>query len=282
MLASFLRYVSIGILFGLLGQNAFANLLINPTRVDFHSDTRTVDVTLINTSSNTNTYRLEWVEKKVTETGGYENLTPAQVGSLPIASKMLRVSPRQVTLKPNERQTIKVAIRRPQGLAAGEYRSHLMFRALAPANDNGLNESNQAPSLKFNIVLNFAIPVVVTQGTPQYNLALNNASISYDPMQKLGEVNLSMSRSGTNSVIGNLNAYWTPTGGKETLIAKLGDYNAWPEAKNTTVKLGWIGTGFAKSDGKLRIVYEGTKSFRGKTFFDKTIEIKGGMIKTGI
>jgi hypothetical protein len=128
-------------------------------------------------------------------------------------------------------------------------------------------------------VLSFAIPVVVAHGPLQYNVAMNNASISYNPTNKEGSVNVSMSRSGTNSVIGNINAYWTPNGGAEVLIAKVADFNFWPEVNSMDVPLSWVGTEFAKSDGKLRIVYEGTKGFRGKVFFEKTINVMGSMIK---
>lgn len=266
-------------LLSITSHSVFANLLINPTRVDFLNDTRSTDVTLINTSQTTNTYRIEWAEKKVTENGQYQDVTSVQAESLHIASKMLRFSPRQVTLKPNERQTVKLVIRRPQGLADGEYRSHLLFRALAPADDK--NQPNiKGSSVAFNIVLSFAIPVVITQGAMKYDLTMNDAVISYNPQQKDGSVNVTISRSGTNSVMSNINAFWTPVGGKEALIAKTGDYNFWPEAKKVNVPLSWVGTEFAKSDGKLRIVCEGTKNFRGKTFCDKTIPVKGSAIKT--
>lgn len=278
MLLKLIKSISISVLLSLCAQGVSANLLINPTRVDFHSNTRTVDVTLINTSQTTNTYRIEWAEKKATA-DGYEDLSPSAAASLPIASPMLRYSPRQVTLKPNERQTIKLAIRRPQGLANGEYRSHLLFKALPPPPADK-NDGEVAPELKFNVVLSFAIPVVVVQGPMSYDVTLNDASISYNPNQKTGSVKVTMSRSGVNSTMGNINAYWTPNGGTEKLIAKTGDYNFWPEVSRTSVDLGWVGTEFAKTDGKLRIVYEGTKGFRGKTFFEKTITVTGGMIKT--
>lgn len=279
MPTKFLKIILSVILLSITSHSAFANLLINPTRVDFLNDTRTTDVTLINTSQTTNTYRIECAEKKVTENGQYQDVTAAQAESLSIASKMLRFSPRQVTLKPNERQTVKLAIRRPQGLADGEYRSHLLFKALAPAEDKNQQDA-KASSVSFNIVLSFAIPVVVTQGTAKYDITINDAVINYNPQQKDGSVNVAISRSGTNSVMSNINAFWTPTGGKEVLIAKTGDYNFWPEAKKVNVQLSWVGTEFAKTDGKLRIVCEGTKNFRGKTFCDKTITVKGSAIKT--
>ena len=279
MLKKSLHYLCASLILGLIAQSALANLLINPTRVEFSPSDRTTDVTLINTSKFTTTYRLGWVEKKAKVNGGYHDLTAAETASFPIASSMLRFSPKQVTLKAGERQTVKMAIRRPQSLASGEYRSHLQFKALPPKNgEEGLDPNASATAI--NMVVSFAIPVVIQQGVLDYQLTMNNAHISYNPTKKEGTVAVNISRTGKHSVMGNMSAYWTPNGGKERLIAKAGDYNLWPELGTTTVSLVWVGADFAVTDGKLRIVYEGSKSFRGKTFFEKTITVKGGMIKT--
>jgi P pilus assembly chaperone PapD len=279
MLKKLLKLVSTGVLLSLMAQIVCANLLINPTRVQFNPDDRTADITLINTSKVTTTYRMQWVEKKAKAGGGYYNLASAGADGFPSASNMLRLSPKQVTLKAGERQTIKLAIRRPQGLATGEYRSHLLFKALPPTTaEEGLNTDGVSTTI--NVVLSFSIPVVVQQGTLQYNLTMNDAEIHYDSAQKTGSVELSLSRTGLHSVIGNVSAYWTPAGGTERLIAKAGDFNAWPELSATSVSLIWVGADFAPSDGKLRIIYEGVKDFRGKVFFEKTLNVTRSMIKT--
>lgn len=257
---------------------ASANLLINPTRVHFGANDRTADVTLINTSQTTNTYRITWSEKKALEKGGYEDIKPPISESLPIASTMIRYSPRQVTLKPGERQIIKLAIRRPQNLAAGEYRSHLLFKALAPEKKD--TSAAEASRTIVNILLSFAIPVVIVQGPVNYQVDIQSASLAYNAAKNDGAVTVVLKRSGQNSVIGNITAYWTPTGGTEVEIGKLGDFNFWPELNRAEAKLGWVGTKIAPSDGKLRIVYEGAKEFRGTTFFDKTFDIKRSMITT--
>ena len=278
MLNKSLKTICALLVLGLATQGALANLLINPTRVEFRPSDRTADVTLINTSKFTTTYRLDWVEKKAKAGGSYTDHSAVEAASFPIASSMLRFSPKQVTLKAGERQTVKLAIRRPQNLATGEYRSHLLFKALPPKTpEEGLNP--EATATTVNLVVSFAIPIVIQQGTLDYKVTLNDAQISYNTMKIEGSVTVSMARTGAHSVIGHISAYWTPSGGSERLIAKAGDYNFWPELSTTTSTLTWVGSDFAVTDGKLRIVYEGTKNFRSKTFFDKTITVKGGMIK---
>lgn len=273
----FFRICSTVIIGFFIAQSAWANLLINPTRVQFNPSDRTTEVTLINTSQVITTYRLEWAEKKAKANGGYTDLDSVGAANFPIASKMLRFSPKQVTLKPNERQTIKLAIRRPQGLANGEYRSHLLFRALPPPKN--LVENTQTASTVVSVVLNFAIPVVIQQGPQNFSVNVDSARISYNPSKKDGSVEVNLSRSGIHSVIGHISAYWTPSGGKELLIAKLGDYNFWPELNNARATLNWVGTDFAPGDGKLRLVYEGAKDFRGKILFEKNLTITRSAIQ---
>ena len=49
------------------------------------------------------------------------------------AADMIVYAPRRVTLAPHEPQAIRIAARPPQGLPDGEYRVHLLFRAIPPA-----------------------------------------------------------------------------------------------------------------------------------------------------
>lgn len=277
MLSKVITKICAGVLSCLIAQSTLANLLINPTRVLIGNNDRSTEITLINTSQTTNTYRIEWAEKKAKDTGGYVDLTPEAASQFPVASKMIRYSPRQVMLKPGERQTVKLAIRRPPNLANGEYRSHIQFKALPPPKP--ANGGEQAQNMSISMLVSFAIPVVVVQGPVNYNLGFEDAQIYFNPAKNQGRVMVQMNRSGPNSVIGNISAYWTPNGGKEVMIAKLGEFNFWPELNHVNAELTWAGTEFAKTDGKLRIVYEGVKEFRGKVFFDKTLNVQGSAIK---
>ena len=75
MLNKSLKTICALLVLGLATQGALANLLINPTRVEFRPSDRTADVTLINTSKFTTTYRLDWVEKKA-KAGGFVRRQP--------------------------------------------------------------------------------------------------------------------------------------------------------------------------------------------------------------
>lgn len=260
----------------LLCTSVSANLLIYPTRVDFQGNDRVKEITLTNTSQQTNTYRLEWDEKRALPAGGYVDLTEEEAKHFPVSSTMLRFTPRQVTLAPGERQTVKLAIRRPKGLADGEYRSHLKFSALPPAQNQAAQDS---AIMQINMVMSFAVPIVIQQGNTDIHIKLSDAKISYQPAKNTGTVTLKIDRQGMHSIIGNMTAYWTPQGGHERVIARLGEYNLWADNGQTTVNMFWVGNEFPITDGELKIVYKGAKSFSGKTFMEEKISIRKSNIE---
>jgi fimbrial chaperone protein len=269
---------SAGLIFFLVSASVSANLLIYPVRVAFDETERDAEITLTNTSSKINTYRLEWQEKSAKMEGGYQDLSENEAKSMPIASSMLRFSPREVTLKPNERQLIKLRLRRPRDLAEGEYRSHLLFKAIPSVADKG---DETATRTQINIVMSFAIPVTIQQGKYDAQVSLQSAKIEYSKKDQSGKVTLGLSRQGQHSASGDISAFWTPTGGSEILLAKIADYNFWPELMEAEVSLISTDADFIPSDGRLRIKYEGVRDFKGISYLDKTIFIKQNEILLG-
>ncbi|GGD55556.1 fimbrial biogenesis chaperone [Lacimicrobium alkaliphilum] len=256
---------------------AQASLLIYPTRVTFDEKDRSQQVTLTNTSQTTNTYRLEWREKRALREGGYDDIAAEEAKDLPVSSNMIRFSPRQVTLKPGERQVVRLALRRPRNLEVGEYRSHLMFKALPP---NEEEKEESSPSLNIRMVISFAIPVVVREGALDASLQLKSAEIVYNPATESGTVHASIKRDGPHSLWGNLSAFWTPAGSDEqVLIAKLGEYSLWAELEQINAKLIWAEAPFVPSDGTLHIRYDGVRDFHGTTYIDEKIPLSKSDIK---
>ena len=249
--------------------DASANLLIYPVRVSFDDTERTAELSLTNTSQTTNTYRLSWRENIALPEGGYEEVKKEYASGLRLASPMLRFAPRQVTLKPGERQVIKLALRRPRDLAEGEYRSHLLFKALPSPREEGGNSAGT--SMKINMTVSFAVPVSVQQGSYDSTVKLEEASLAYYPNQNTGSVDVKLSRQGMHSSSGDISAFWKPDGGEERLIAKRADYNLWAELDEATTELVWAKNAFEPQNGQLRIVYEGVRDFNGMVYVDETV-----------
>ena len=261
----------------LLCNPADANLLISPTKTTFLEKDRTKEITLINDGVETQTYRISWVERRVIESGDVRALSAQELQTYPIASKYIRFSPRQVTLKPKERQTIKLVLRRPQAMPAGDYRSYLMLQALP--NEKQLPESTQDAGIQLNMLMSYALPVLVRQGEAQAEVTMGSASLSYNTAAKKGGVSVELSRSGRSSTVGNLVAYWTPVSGPERVIARINDLSLYPEVTKRNLNLAWVGAEFSPSNGTLRLAYEGIKEYKDRIFVERSFTFSSSQIK---
>lgn len=103
---------------------ALGDLVVAPTRVVLEGRDRSAEISLIHRGSAPATYRIGFVELDMDEHGGVRE-READSSS---AAALIRFSPRQVTLEPGQVQTVRLQVRKPAELAAGEYRSHLTFR----------------------------------------------------------------------------------------------------------------------------------------------------------
>lgn len=249
---------------------AEASLMIHPIRVQFEQADRFQEVTLINQSQTTNSYRLEFMNTPSSTAVGPDNIK--------FVNSMLRVSPRQVTLRPGERQTVKLSIRRPAKLQNAEYRAQLRFQALPPPAPLKAEDS-AATGVTLQFRASFVIPVVIVQGKPNINISLEKAAILYNQATPAdSKVLVTLANKGTYSGHGDIRAYWKPNGGKESELGLSAGFNSWPGLGNVEVQLGWLGTNFAMSDGVLRVVYDGARGYQGIKFAERQFSIQRGQI----
>src|SRR5436190_16087037 len=107
------------------------DLLVAPTRLVLDGR-KGAEIILNNIGEEPATYRVSIEFRRMTEDGGLEDVaTPTAADQT--AADMIIYAPRRVTLAPREPQAIRIAARAPQGLPDGEYRVHLLFRAIPPA-----------------------------------------------------------------------------------------------------------------------------------------------------
>lgn len=116
----------------LLASHAFAGeLMVHPTRVVFDGNTRTAQIDVINSGTETMTYRISLIRRRMTDTGEFVPVESAHEQER-FADEMIRYSPRQVVIPPGGTQAVRLQLRKPANLEDGEYRSHLLFQALPP------------------------------------------------------------------------------------------------------------------------------------------------------
>jgi hypothetical protein len=182
---------------------------------------------------------------------------------------MFRISPKQVTLAPNQRQIVKIAARRPKGLADGEYRSHLKFTVLPEKADE---ETDDKEGIVLKVMLNYSIPVILRQGEINTEVNIENAKIIKSLVKERTkyEVEVTMSRSGISSSYGAIHAFWKPNGsGEEIKLGILNSVNFYTDLNQATFKLVWQKSEIPPVNGRLRVTYEGSKEFQGVTLAER-------------
>lgn len=167
MMAHF-RLTCIAVLFScvFITNVSEAILYIDPTRLVFDGRTRSATITFLNQNPDTTTYRLFWRDKRQDKEGNFVDMKEGE--SVPwSAREILRYSPRQVTLGPQESQIIRFALRKPKGLKEGEYRSHLVIAEQEPVKEDeaeGSPDDSGSIGLNIDIAYSYTIPIVVVHG----------------------------------------------------------------------------------------------------------------------
>jgi hypothetical protein len=117
---------------------------------------------------------------------------------------MIIYAPRKVTLAPNEPQSIRIVARPPQGLPDGEYRVHLLFRAIPPAAPVAKPAAAPAKGLSFKLipVYGVTIPVIVRLGNLDVQAGITNVHL--DKKDGKPVVALDLTRTGARSTFGEI------------------------------------------------------------------------------
>jgi fimbrial chaperone protein len=260
----------------LVAAEVRADLTITPKRVVFQQRDRSATVTLLNITDHPNTYRLSWEMMKATPDGKYKILpynsdTDKDPHSLP---NMVFFSPRQVTIGPHGYQTIRLSLRRPADLPFGEYRAHLLLTRLAQPSTapEKPNPDGKTLSMELDVNLSFSIPVIVRQGEDKaLKVSLSNPGLRLQGKGAVLDVNINR-EGGTFSAYGDINVYWQPPKGNETLIGSLNNVALYPEVKSRQVSV-QISPQQNISAGNIRVVYIGKLEAAGVTWAEATFPI---------
>jgi len=186
-------------------QAGVGDLLVAPTRIILDGR-RGTEIVLNNVGDAPATYRISVEFRRMTADGQLEDVsspTPQEQA----AADMIVYAPRRVTLAPHEPQSIRISARPPQGLPDGEYRVHLLFRAIPPATPV-VPASGEAPKgvhLQLIPIYGVTIPVIVRLGNLQATAAL--ADVELEKKDGKPMVGLELSRSGSRSTFGEVRVY---------------------------------------------------------------------------
>jgi P pilus assembly chaperone PapD len=178
------------------------DLLVAPTRIVLDGRKGT-EIILNNIGDEPATYRISVEFRRMTADGNLEDEaepTPQEKA----AADMIVYAPRRVTLPPHEPQSIRIAARPPQGLPDGEYRVHLLFRAVPPSTPVAGSPEDKDAGLRLQLipVYGVTIPVIVRLGNLQATAAISNVELEKNEGKPV--IALDLSRSGSRSTFGEV------------------------------------------------------------------------------
>jgi P pilus assembly chaperone PapD len=244
--------VAMGSFWGGSGSaQAAGDLLVAPTRVVLDGS-RGTEVILNNIGAETATYRISLELRRMTEEGKLADVTPEEANALETAAlEMIRYAPRRVTLPPNQPQAIRIGVRPPEGLADGEYRAHLLFRAIPDAAPVGDEQAGgEGFAVKIIPIYGVTIPVIIRQGRLSATAAIANARIEKTEHGQAFAVD--MSRTGNRSTYGELRVL--KPGVSEPLFVARG-VAVYPEINARTFSLPVPPELAAQMTGAIRVEY---------------------------
>jgi len=183
---------------------------------------RTAEIDLVNTGDKPATYRISLTQRRMTETGGIVAANVAEPGEL-FATGMVRVTPSQIILKPQEDQVVRLTLRLPADLAPGEYRSHLQFNGvpdrLGPADDGPAVTEGVGITLK--PIYGLSMPVIIRRGDLKAEVKLSDLKYTPPTGTQPASVSLVMNRTGTMSVYGDFVVTLQTADGKSQVVDRV-------------------------------------------------------------
>jgi P pilus assembly chaperone PapD len=212
---------------------AQGDLLVAPTRVILDGR-RGTEVVLNNIGNEEATYRITLELRRMNNHGRLDDVDPAQANDKEKAAlQVIRYAPRRVTLPPNQPQSIRIGMQPTDALADGEYRAHLLFRAIPKTAAAGAAE-DVGNDLKIQLIpiYGISIPVIVRKGNLEATAALSNVHIGKD--NEGPTLAFDLSRKGDKSVFGEIHV--SKPGASEPITVAKG-IAIYPEVESRSVSL---------------------------------------------
>src|SRR6478735_4434334 len=176
------------------------DLLVAPTRIVLDGR-RGTEIILNNIGEDVATYRISIELRRMTPDGRLIDV-PAANDREKAAQEMILYAPRRVTLPPNQPQAIRISARAPEGLADGEYRAHILFRAVPPPRPQVAPAKVDGVAFQLTPIYGVTIPVIVRLGNLEATAGLTNVRKVVE--EGKAAIALDISRKGDRSTFGEI------------------------------------------------------------------------------
>jgi hypothetical protein len=252
--------------------NAQGDLLITPKRVVFEGPKQKEEISLVNIGKDSATYSISFIQKNMREDGSFVTVVNPAENQM-FADPYLRIFPRKVTLAPGEAQVIMLQCRRKPEMKAGEYRSHLYFRAEKNNTPLGMtNDKDDTTQVSVNLIPVFgvSIPVIIRSGEVKVVSAISDLRLENDG--NAAKLNLALNRTGNISTFGDIKVEFVPDKGKSIVVGSLKGIGVYTSIARRNISLDLnINQGILLKNGKLRVLYTSQDGSRYEVFTESQI-----------
>lgn len=252
------------------------DLVVAPTRVVFEGRTRSAQLALANRGSDSATYRISVINMRMDENGQLTQIAEPEEGQK-FADRLFRYSPRQVTLEPGASQAIRILLRKPKDLPPGEYRSHLMMRAV-PDDAGQSVETATTPDGQISVnlipIFGIAIPVIVRNGDLEQAAEISKMQyVAPKEANQLSSIRFVIERTGDRSTFGDLTAT-VNDGGNEVVLAQVMRLAVYTPNKDRTVEMPLrVPDGVSLNGKTINLTYRTTPDEGAKTLATGTVSL---------
>ena len=181
-------------------QAGVGDLLVAPTRVVLNGS-RGTEIILNNIGEDVATYRISVELRRMKSDGTLEDVTDPNAEEK-LAESMISYAPRRVTLAPQEPQTVRISARAPKDLPDGEYRVHLLFRAVPPPAPVEAPKDVKGIAFRLTTVYGVTIPVIARFGNLQAKAGIAGVHLTREDGKPA--VSLQLTRAGDRSTFGEV------------------------------------------------------------------------------
>lgn len=244
--------------------HAAGDLLVAPTRVVMEGQ-RGTEVILNNIGDTPATYRISLELKRMQPDGSLVDIAPEAASPAEAeAQKMIMFAPRRIELPPNQPQAIRISIRPSADLPDGEYRAHLLFRAIPPAPTPG-EVISEGLSFELIPIYGITIPIIIRHGDLTAVATLTDARLITTADGPA--LHIDMQRSGNRSIYGELRVMKP---GVSEPIVKVRGIAIYPEVTGRAVVLQLTDEQVAQLTGPITIGYYEPSEQGGGTIAELT------------
>lgn len=229
---------------------AAGDLLVAPTRLVLDS-AAAGEVLLSNKGAKPATYRASLVLKKMLPDGQMEDVaTPS--AEQQAAMDMISYAPRKVVLAPGQTQTVRVGVRAAPELSDGEYRVHLLFRAVPDMSETTVQSAGEGVAIALTPVYGVTIPVIARKGKLAASAKIENVRLVRTGTQRA--VAMDLAREGNRSIYGSIRMFRP---GAAEPVAMVRGVAVYPELARRSVTMAMPDTGSLVGPVIIRFTEEG-------------------------